>query len=278
LFSSEGGDGAAAWRADQTGFWLLNTSADGQVAAAAQSGNLGSRVDILRQAAGEVRVTKSLAVEHAVSLVRLSPLGDRLLTFVPGGVCSGQFDTVSGGQLPRLDHRDRILVVNDAAWLDRSRVVGAVTACAARGRPESEEWLVLWDAASGKRLLTESSTAIVNGLAAEPDGRRFAGAGDHKTVRIHDARTLQVQAEFRAHDAAITALVWHPTRPILASASVDLTIKLWELPSGRCLQELRGPLKPALTLHFSPGGQRLLSAGTDRTRIWEPTVLQATPE
>ncbi len=92
-------------------------------------------------------------------------------------------------------------------------------------------------------------------------------------IRIRDAVALSVQREFRAHDATITALAFHPAKPLLASASSDLTIKLWDLDSGRCLDVLHGPVKPPRTLAFRPDGRRLLSAGDDHTRVWEPEAL-----
>ena len=93
-------------------------------------------------------------------------------------------------------------------------------------------------------------------------------------VRIRDAATLAVQQEFRAHDGPITALAWHPTKPIVATASADLSVKLWNVETGRRLEEFRGMLIPPNSLAFSPSGQRLGCTGTfDSTRIWDPPSL-----
>ena len=106
----------------------------------------------------------------------------------------------------------------------------------------------------------------------------IAGYGADRKVRIRDAATLAVQQEFRAHDGPITALAWHPTKPILATTSTDLSIRLWNLETGRRLEELRGPLGTPHALSFSPSGQRLgCSAGDGITRIWEPKSLNDQP-
>jgi hypothetical protein len=79
---------------------------------------------------------------------------------------------------------------------------------------------------------------------------------------------------FRAHDGRITALAWHPTRPILATTSDDLSIRLWDLDSGRRLEELRGPNRPPQQLSFSRSGHRLgCAAENNETLIWEPQSL-----
>jgi hypothetical protein len=115
-------------------------------------------------------------------------------------------------------------------------------------------------------------------LTITPDGKRFAEAGADKMVRIRDSQTLEVLREFRAHDGPITAIAWHPNKPILATASADLTIKLWNLETGRRLEELRVPLRVPTALAFSPRGQRLASSGNDdNTRIWEPQSLSDHP-
>ena len=92
---------------------------------------------------------------------------------------------------------------------------------------------------------------------------------EDKRVRIRDARTLTVQRDFQAHDGIITALAWHPTKPILASASADLTIRLWSPGDGSLIEELRVPSEPQ-SLSFSPSGKRLASCDAkDVVSIWE---------
>ena len=91
-----------------------------------------------------------------------------------------------------------------------------------------------------------------------------------KRIRIHDAKTLAVLHEFGAHDAAITALAYHPTQPVLATGSADLTIRLWNLDNDSLIEELRpGPQEPQ-SLNFSPTGKRLASiAARGALRVWE---------
>lgn len=60
----------------------------------------------------------------------------------------------------------------------------------------------------------------------------------------------------------------------MATGSSDLTIKLWNLDTGKRLETLRGPTAAPRVLNFSPSGQRLACASEDRmVRIWEPKPL-----
>ena len=111
---------------------------------------------------------------------------------------------------------------------------------------------------SGKLALAVAST-VVGTLAVSPGCTAYTG----------DLSSLV---------GPITALAWHPTKPVLATASADLSIRLWNLDTGRRIEEFRGPLGVPNSLAFSPGGQRLACSAQDGvTRIWEPQSLNDKP-
>jgi serine/threonine protein kinase/WD40 repeat protein len=271
------------WKPPAAGYRQPSVSADGRFAAIGQIPNNifsinAKDVLLLRNPGAQTEQAAVFKAPYALALLRLSPVGDRLATLELKRVRADVIAPGTGKPLSRLEGEDvkRFL---DLGWLSGGQqLVGLVTAKADRGNPGSEEWIVLWDAATGKMAQTATNRTAMDVLAVAPDGRRFAEAGADKKVRIRDAATLAVQQEFRAHDGPITALAWHPTKPIVATASADLSVKLWNLETGRRLEELRGVLTAPTELAFSPSGRRLGSAGNgDPTRIWESESLNDQP-
>ncbi len=58
----------------------------------------------------------------------------------------------------------------------------------------------------------------------------------------------------------------------LATASKDLTVKVWDAVSGQELLTLKGHTDTVNCVAFSPDGNRLASASSDGTvKIWDAT-------
>ncbi len=82
------------------------------------------------------------------------------------------------------------------------------------------------------------------------------------------AREIRV---FRGHHDPVWAVAYHPEGTMVASGSVDHTIRIWEIETGRMLRILRGHTDSVRCVAFSPDGQMLASGSTDRTiRLWNP--------
>jgi WD40 repeat protein len=78
------------------------------------------------------------------------------------------------------------------------------------------------------------------------------------------------------HTASVNGLAVSPDGLLLASGSLDKTVRLWRLPDGKFLKTLTGHTDAVVGLALSPislpggtGGWLLASAGLDQTvRLW----------
>jgi len=72
------------------------------------------------------------------------------------------------------------------------------------------------------------------------------------------------------HTAAVISVAWSPDRHRIASASVDETIKVWDVATGTEIRTLTGHSQSVTSVAFSPDGTRLASGSRDQTiKVWD---------
>jgi WD40 repeat protein len=194
---------------------------------------------------------------------------------------SGSIETASGKQLQKVnrknlsEHPEWIPPV----WLGESHVAEVLLLQKKDSQNSTavERSIVLWSTG------TDDPAAIANApeanaLAASPDGGQIAEAGKDMRVRIRNGTTLAVERTLRVHDDAVIGVAWHPTLPLLATASEDFSVRIWDLRTDTLVEEFRSTRNtPALRLKWSPDGRFLgvsYQAPTENVKIYEPAACK----
>ena len=126
------------------------------------------------------------------------------------------------------------------------------------------------------------SSQTTNALAVSPSDQTFASAVRDR-IQIWDLQTAQPIRSLQGHRDWITALAFSPTGAALASASLDGTIKLWNLTSGALVATLRSGRVSAIA--FSPDGTTLAAGsrmlqwtdgkvGREGIQLWDLATQQ----
>jgi transducin (beta)-like 1 len=118
----------------------------------------------------------------------------------------------------------------------------------------------------------------VNAIRWDPSGNLLASCSDDFTAKIWSMKHESCVHDFREHTKEIYTIKWSPTGPgtrfpnkdvVLASASFDASIKLWDVNVGKCLYSLTKHSDPVYSVAFSPNGEYLASGSFDRClHIW----------
>ncbi|KAK6160643.1 hypothetical protein DH2020_004024 [Rehmannia glutinosa] len=118
----------------------------------------------------------------------------------------------------------------------------------------------------------------VNAIKWDPTGSLLASCSDDSTAKIWATSQDTCLHDFKEHTKEIYTVRWSPTGPgtnnpnkqlVLASASFDSTIKLWDVDVGRQLYSLNGHRDPVYSVAFSPNGEYLASGSLDKCmHIW----------
>jgi WD40 repeat protein len=130
--------------------------------------------------------------------------------------------------------------------------------------------VVVWDADTGRRLLTLPAKVTAAGVAFSPDGKQVASATGDGTVKVWDADTGKVVHTIAkgARMFSQESVAFSPDGRRLALAGTDHDVKVWDLATGlRALTLSRDDL--CLGVAFSPDGKRLASAGKAGPTVWD---------
>ncbi|KAK2721851.1 F-box-like/WD repeat-containing protein TBL1X [Artemia franciscana] len=124
----------------------------------------------------------------------------------------------------------------------------------------------------------QGHTNEVNAIKWDPQGQLLASCSDDMTLKIWSMKQDTCVHDLQAHSKEIYTIKWSPTGPgtnnpnmnlLLASASFDSTVRLWDVERGSCIHTLTKHTEPVYSVAFSPDGKFLASGSFDKcVHIW----------
>ena len=135
----------------------------------------------------------------------------------------------------------------------------ALACCGDRLAAAFVDAVVLLDMASGKQLHRLSTRSE---CLAFPQPNRLLIA-NYTVAKLWDLDAdgaPSLLREFRGHDGEICAMAVRSDRKLVISASLDNTVRVWNLESGQCVRVLRGHSDSLIAVDVDVGGGRVFSS------------------
>lgn len=131
----------------------------------------------------------------------------------------------------------------------------------------------IWDATTGKTLQILEQSAPINDVVFVNGGGWIAAGGHDGKIAIWNVRDGRLQGILEGHRSGITKISVSPDGNQILSASIDRTLRLWDIPGLKELKTLRHSEDnrgQVYSVAISPDGKQALSAGRDgRLVLWD---------
>lgn len=147
----------------------------------------------------------------------------------------------------------------------------------------------VWDLSRHKCLATivhakthsQNFADFVTEVRFSPEGDKLLTSGQDNNIKMWDLAKLKsrkadkapvLKTTFRGHKGCVDSVSFSPDSSIIASASWDGTIRLWETETGKLKEVFKAHNGHMHAVVFIAGGTKLLTCSDDRTaKIWLAT-------
>ena len=133
----------------------------------------------------------------------------------------------------------------------------------------SDRAIKIWEARTGKELVTLQTQGGAYGLAFSPDSQLLA-TGDGASVRLWAVPSFQAVAELKGHKETILSLTFSSGGIKLASGAHDKTVRIWDVTSKKEEKVLDDLGYPVAQVAYTPTADHLVIITRNRfIRVWD---------
>jgi len=207
--------------------------------------------------------------------IAFSPEGDYLAAGLGGfwGLTPGSiriWDVASGSLLQEFGNGNQP-AIHDLTFNKEGNLLGTI---------DGKGQVCIWNFLDGTKVLTFAGSrkwwfdyGDGRAIAFSPDGRLLAAGGRSDwsgydpELHLFDSSSGDLIFDLERHQSQISSVAFNKDGNLLASASMDDTVRLWDVQTGEQLAVLDIP--GASSVGFSPDGTLLATAGWgDVLRLW----------
>eukprot|EP01041_Mallomonas_annulata_P005529 gene5529-11138_t len=116
--------------------------------------------------------------------------------------------------------------------------------------------LIFWDLSSHELLFYIKHKSPQLKMFSYRDGGFIALIGQDRIIRIYDMNNKKLIRRFDGHSREITGLAFTPDGRRLLSSSLDATVRVWDMPTGRCLSWMKFD-RPVMSVGISLSGDQM---------------------
>lgn len=236
--------------------------------------------EALRRALAESKVIRTTRTSGPLTIAKFSPPGTAIILVGDPEVALYDPDFGSKRTLP---HPSRVTLARFSA--DGSQLATAAF----------DGYVRLWDVASGtlrgsieasmKKLDPTYPSRRLDELAISADGQRIVTVGgdrldnnDSAVARVWDVRTAAMISELRGHTRWIKGVAFDRAGKLVATGSVDNSVRVWSADSGSPLMVAREVTRETFALAFTDDGSSLVGACEDGAVLTWPVPYGSTPK
>lgn len=137
----------------------------------------------------------------------------------------------------------------------------------------ADETMRIWDVYEGIQIAS-ISTISVRAVSYSPAGTSLACGLSDGSVEIWTGEDRPSLGHvLLGHTASVSSLAFSPNGKFLVSASLDRTVRYWNVGSGAEVRQLHGPVDGVWCVVISPDGKRIIASSRCQcVWVWDLTA------